>query len=491
MNIIQTLIIYASIQIPPPSYFLTLVLFLFASLLFSGCKKTGDVIKKELPENISKQELLLWINNYQKLMPGGPKPILEQTQKTYYRGQMILKMPLSSGGGNLYFTKTDDLEVQFIRIVSADNQINTPFNGYYEFIDMKTYSYKKLNFKNGIKTNSILNIEFKYQELIQSNSLIKSSSWLGDLLYCISRYIIAVPRSAELGGGCWVFSPGGNTGNPVLNPGQVEVPPIGDSGGSEIEDIDWFNWFLYLNYPHSSPSPPDGLVNVGQWSPYPSGGDGESYPSNPPEENLLQPIFDNLPPLIIWEFEGDDGTSFIDNAPNIEPPLDFHPMDLSYIKFPKFVNLVKNLRSFVKGNPKVLNALQKWSGFSKQEILDKLIFRLGSGPEILVSDAVGPNYGKYNHQNARGVLLIDPITVNNFQQAQQSSKEEDALAFMLSIIILHEFTHFGVNSMGLSNSGRFKFAETGREFERMLFDVILIDGPNGNLNEVYIEFVRK
>ena len=45
--------------------------------------------------------------------------------------------------------------------------------------------------------------------------------------------------------------------------------------------------------------------------------------------------------------------------------------------------------------------------------------------------------------------------------------------------------------MGLSNSGRFKFAETGREFERMLFDVILIDGPNGNLNEVYIEFVRK
>ena len=142
MNIIQNtnhLCVYLN---SPPSYFHTLVLFLFASLLFTGCKKTADVVKEKLPENISKQELLLWINNYQKLMPGGPKPILEKTLKTYYKGQMILKMPLSSGGGNLYFAKTDHLEVQFIRIVSADDQINTPFNGYYEFIDMKTYSYK-------------------------------------------------------------------------------------------------------------------------------------------------------------------------------------------------------------------------------------------------------------------------------------------------------------------------------------------------------------
>ncbi|MDP3392318.1 hypothetical protein [Sediminibacterium sp.] len=357
---------------------------------------------------------------------------------------------------------------------------------------MKTYGYKKFNFKNGIKTNSMSNIKLKNQELIQSNSLIKSSSWLGELLYCISRYIIAVPRSAELGGGCWVFSPGGSIGNPALNPDQVEVPPIGDSGGSEIGGIDWFNWFLYLNYPHSSPSPPDGSVNVGYWSPF-SGDNGNTgfYPSDQLEEHQIQTIFENLPPNIIWEFEGDDGSTFVYNNPNTEAPLDFHPMDLSYIKYPKFVNLVKNLRSFVKNNVRVLNALQKWSGFNKQEILDRLIFRLGSGPEILVSDAVGPNYGKYNHQNAQGILLIDPITVNNFQQAQNNSKEEDALAFMLSIIILHEFTHFGVNTMGLSNTGRFKFFETGREFERMLFDVVIVDGPNGNLNQKYIEFIKK
>lgn len=416
-------------------------------------------------------------------MPNGPKPIIEQTLKTYYKGQMILKMPLSSGGGHFYFTKTNKLQVQFFRFVSSEDKINNPFNGYYEFIDMTTYKYNKILFKQGIRQAEV-NKSLPKLQTIKNNSTIKSTeTWLAAFIRCIAEHIIAIPMRDDDGNwGCYAL--GG--GSP--DPAEVDAPDNDLDGGGG--DIDWNSFFLLLNPPsYYTPTPtPDPSMN---WNPYLGGGGGGSYPSNPSEENLQQLIYDNLPPLITWEFEGDDGTSFIDNAPHIEPPLDFHPMDLSYVKFPKFVNLVKNLRSFVKGNPKVLNALQKWSGFSKQEILDKLIFRLGSGPEILVSDAVGPNYGKYNHQNARGVLLIDPITVNNFQQAQQNSKEEDALAFMLSIIILHEFTHFGVNSMGLSNTGRFKFAETGREFERMLFDVILIDGPNGNLNEVYIEFVRK
>ena len=432
-------------------------------------------------------------------MPNGPKPILEQTLKTYYKGQMILKMPLSSGGGNLYFTKTDHLEVQFIRIVSADDQINRPFNGYYEFINMNTYEYKKVIFKKGLRQAEVNN-SLPKQQTIKNNSTIKSTeTWLGTFLYCLSKYVFAMPKRDSNGDwGCNVL--GGGSDGEVSNLAPPESGsgglggdgPVITIGGGAGPGIDWFNWFNSINWPGLPPSYPDGGVNTGgdgSWSTFI--GDGGNYLSNPTEGIFLQSIYDNIPPLITWEFQADDGSLFIDNTPNIEPPLDFHPMDLSYIKFPKFVNLVKNLRSFVKGNPKVLNALQKWSGFSKQEILEKLILRLGSGPEILVSDAVGPNYGKYNHQIARGVLFIDPITVNNFQQAQQSSKEEDALAFMLSIIILHEFTHFGINSMGLLNTGRFKFVETGREFERMLFDVILIDGPNGNLNEVYIEFVKK
>jgi hypothetical protein len=242
VNIIQTLIIYASIQIPPPpSYFLTLVLFLFASLFFLGCKKTGDVIKKELPENISKQELLLWINSYQKLMPGGPKPILEQTLKTYYRGQMILKMPLSSGGGNLYFTKSDHLEVQFIRIVSADDQIKTPFNGYYEFINMNTYEYKKIIFKQGIRQAEV-NKSLPKLQTIKNNSTIKSTeTWLAAFIRCIAEHIIAIPmRDDEGNWGCYAL--GGNGDGTGSSPEVVQNINPGDSGADYT--IQLLYWFL-------------------------------------------------------------------------------------------------------------------------------------------------------------------------------------------------------------------------------------------------------
>ena len=155
--------------------------------------------KKESPENISKQELLVWINSYQKLMPNGPKPIIEQTLKIYYKGQMILKMPLSSGGGHFYFTKTDKLQVQFFRIVSSEDKINNPFNGYYEFIDMITYKYKKIKFKEGIRQASI-NTNTSTINSIQNTSTIKSTeTWLDAFFRCLVTHIIAVPKRDKYG----------------------------------------------------------------------------------------------------------------------------------------------------------------------------------------------------------------------------------------------------------------------------------------------------
>ena len=104
-------------------------------------------------------------------MPNGTKPKLDQTTKTYYKGQMILKMPLSEGGGNLYFTKTDHLEVYFIRIIPIDDNFNTPFNGYYEFINMATYEYQKIIIKNGL---------IQSKATAKKNSLIKSNSIAND-----------------------------------------------------------------------------------------------------------------------------------------------------------------------------------------------------------------------------------------------------------------------------------------------------------------------
>lgn len=334
------------IKFPPPSFFLTLVLFLFASLFLSGCKKTGDVIKRELPENISKQELLLWINNYQKLMPNGPKPILEQTLKTYYKGQMILKMPLSSGGGNLYFTKTDKLYVQFIRVVSIDNQVGTPFTGFYEFIDMVTYVYKKVIFKQGIRQAEEKK-EKANVDLIQNTSTVRSTeTWLGAFLRCLVSHIIAVPRR-DINGNWGCFGLDGSI--------FVLDPEASDGGGAVISieggagpGIDWFNWFNSINWPGLPPSYPDGGVNTGgdgSWATFI--GDGVDTPLNPPNSEFpttLNLTFDELDNMF-GNSEGQDGE--IINNPNLieyEEPVIQRPLPkLSdwLIFFPKISNTQK------------------------------------------------------------------------------------------------------------------------------------------------------
>ncbi|WP_026750255.1 T6SS effector amidase Tae4 family protein [Sediminibacterium sp. C3] len=252
-------------------------MFLVTSFIFTGCKKTGDLIKKDLPENISKQELLLWINKYQKLMPDGPKPILEQALKTYYKGQMILKMPLSSGGGNLYFTKTDKLYVQFIRIVSYEDQVNKPFTGYYEFIDMNLYTYKKVIFKQGVRQAEVKK-ENANVDLIQNTSTVKSTeTWLGAFLRCLVSHIFAIPRRNILGE--WqCYGLGGGSSDPE----EVDIPSNDLDGGGG--GIDWTSWFLILNPPGSYiPNPiPDLSMN---WDAYLGGGGAVSYPSN---QNGLQ-----------------------------------------------------------------------------------------------------------------------------------------------------------------------------------------------------------
>lgn len=244
---------------------------------FSGCKKTADLVKKGLPENISRQELSLWISHYQKIMPNGTKPKLDQTTKTYYKGQMILKMPLSEGGGNLYFTKTDHLEVYFIRIIPIDDNFNTPFNGYYEFINMATYEYQKIIIKNGLIQSKAT---AKKNSLIKSNSIANFSySWLGQFLYCLSRYITAVPAKNILGewGACNVLGIG------IVNGTWGENENLNPIDGGSTVDFNVLNWFL-TNPPNDYTLPP-GPTSI--WEYY-NGNSGFYDPSFQNEINVLQ-----------------------------------------------------------------------------------------------------------------------------------------------------------------------------------------------------------
>jgi len=266
------------------------LVFIFASsLFFIACQKKTEQLITNQTENISRKELSSWISNYFKMIPDGPKPFIDKATKTYYKGQMIVKIPLSSGGGHFYFTKTDRLEVQFIRVVSAEDQINSPFSGYYEFINMNTFSYKRISFKEGL-INSVISSSTKENRSIR-NLTMKSNSWFGQLLWCIGHYIAALPRKEASGEwtGCWILGGDGQSGvNQNINPG--------DSESSIFDLTSWFltNSPLGYNLP-PGPSDPWQYYNGGYYDPINTNlYNPPSIPNSPSVPNISQPPTDYI-----------------------------------------------------------------------------------------------------------------------------------------------------------------------------------------------------
>jgi|GEM_PF-955161 len=173
-------------------------------------------------------------------MPGAPNPVFSAATKTFINDLMIVRVPLLSGEGEMFFAKKvngKDLEVLFFRRVGTYDNLSKNFTGYYESINMTNYVYHKIDYVNGVKVG-----EFKSQSLptkkLSDNQVktLSGDSWLSNFLYCISHYIFSYPR--KLAGGGWEcrygfdFS-GGNDGI------QDHLQP-GDSGGGGINMDKYF-----------------------------------------------------------------------------------------------------------------------------------------------------------------------------------------------------------------------------------------------------------
>ncbi len=185
-------------------------------------------------------------------------------------------------------------------------------------------------------------------------------------------------------------------------------------------------------------------------------------------------------PAFIWNFSEDDNTIFFDSNPEIEPDFIFDPIDNYETSYPRFTDLVKNLKVFVKQNPKVLSALQYWSGFSKQQIIDHLSF--GQGPTIKLESTIpihGTNfYGVYEKSsstikiNLAYVQLLELINIERYKEG---------VAFLLAVTLLHEYVHFGTTHNNISEGGY----DFGYGFENDVFNVIV---ENSNALDVVINF---
>jgi len=189
--------------------------------------------------------------------------------------------------------------------------------------------------------------------------------------------------------------------------------------------------------------------------------------------------YDFAVPPFFWSYQGNNGQALLDNYPNLSPTFQF-PLNNNYATlYPRFTEMVMNLKTFVKENPKVMDALQKYSGLTKTQILDHLSF--GQGPIINIVEMEG-RIGQFKKENDNKTLEIRASYIRGLEQAVLQSTKEGT-AFLLAVTILHEYVHYG-NFTGKRSEGAYDF---GFGFERDAFNVIV---EYFNANSVVIKFSK-
>jgi hypothetical protein len=106
---------------------------MYFTLFFLGCRKeTVETIVQKQVDNISTKDVVDWFAIYKQTIPNAPDPVWAKATKTFINEQMIVRVPLNSGGGEIFFSKNKILEVKFFRRVSSADTIANRFSGFYE-----------------------------------------------------------------------------------------------------------------------------------------------------------------------------------------------------------------------------------------------------------------------------------------------------------------------------------------------------------------------
>ncbi|WHF52414.1 hypothetical protein QGN23_03820 [Chryseobacterium gotjawalense] len=167
---------------------------------------------------------------------------------------------------------------------------------------------------------------------------------------------------------------------------------------------------------------------------------------------------------------------------------DFKMRSLDQIKYPKFTQMVKGLKSYVQNNPIILNKLIEISGMTYAQILDKLTF--GQGPQIELipglKDATDPAnpvdcYGLFSSATPN-VLYIREDFALGLQQATLHTTA-DATNFLLAVTILHEFVHYGNY---LTGTNPINGTETGVLFENEVYKMVITKNTAGKYIQQFI-----
>ncbi len=247
--------------------------------VFSACTKS---VQEKAVEPIQAEEIVNWFKEYKQKMPGAPNPVYSAATKTFINDLMIVRIPLLSGEGEMFFAKKingKDLEVLFFRRVGTYDNVSKNFTGYYESINMTNYVYHKIVYVNGIKVGEFKSQSTKIKKI--ENSDVKTLSdyegtWFGAFLYCLSHHLFTVPKKT-IGAGwdCGGIRIDLGSQNQDIQPGG------GGGGGADIGDI-----LPIIFRPHPNP---DGLLpSHPNWTSYSSFGPGGGF-AKPPSIDDLYP----------------------------------------------------------------------------------------------------------------------------------------------------------------------------------------------------------
>lgn len=129
---------------------------------------------------------------------------------------------------------------------------------------------------------------------------------------------------------------------------------------------------------------------------------------------------------------------------------DINPKDaMGYqSQYPRTVQVMKQLRGYVKANPAILKALAEYSGYSSMEVLSQLEYFMGD-MTLTIEDL------SWDSRNPEGITLSSSdirLKISNAEvlETLKTNKKIQSCSFFVAITILHEFVHAGRRANGLN-----------------------------------------
>lgn len=111
-------------------------------------------------------------------------------------------------------------------------------------------------------------------------------------------------------------------------------------------------------------------------------------------------------------------------------------------KYPRTMQVLRQIRGYAKSNPEILKALSEFSGYSTMEILNKLQY---SNSSVLMEIRELQSLNKYSPEGLNNGSAAFRLSIENaeFLETLKTNAEIQAFSFFVAVTILHEFVHIG------------------------------------------------